>query len=104
MMSETIPEGYEEWGSFARFGDTIARQTEDGQWEYSADGGETWTNETPDGFSVNEDGTRSSIGGDGEDLRNILRGKSKRAHFNPTSQKRRRLFRRPRNGFRRLVL
>lgn len=71
LMSDVMPEGYEDWSSFVRFGDTVARQTEDGQWEYSADNGETWTDEAPEGFSVNEDGTRFSIGGDGEDLDNF---------------------------------
>lgn len=53
-------------GSFFSYGDTIARQV-DGVWEYSTDGGETWTNEAPEGFESDEDGTRFRFGGGDED-------------------------------------
>lgn len=62
QLNEIMPEGYQEWGSFFSFGDTIARQTNDGAWEFSTDSGKTWTDETPDGFSYNEDGTRFTFG------------------------------------------
>lgn len=57
IINDTLPDGHEDWGSFIRFGETIARQNDDGQWEYSTDGGETWTDEAPEGVSVNESGT-----------------------------------------------
>lgn len=66
LLDSTMPEGYEQWGSFFRMGDTIARQTEDGSWEYSRDNGETWTDEAPEGFSASQDGARFSFGGDGD--------------------------------------
>ena len=56
-----------EGGSFFNFGGSIARQV-DGVWEYSSDGGETWTNEPPEGFEVSEDGTRFRIGGGDGDI------------------------------------
>lgn len=60
---DIMPEGRE--GSAFTFGDTIARQT-DGVWEFSTDGGESWTNQPPDGIEVSEDGKRLRIGGQGE--------------------------------------
>lgn len=63
---DVMPEGSEE-GSFFTFGDSIARQV-DGVWEFSSDGGETWTNEPPEGIEMNEDGTRFRIGGGEGDL------------------------------------
>lgn len=63
---DLIPEGTEN-GSFFSYGDTIARQV-DGVWEFSYDGGETWTTEPPEGFELSEDGTRFRIGGGEGDI------------------------------------
>lgn len=63
---DLIPE-YAEDGSFFTYGDTIARQV-DGVWEFSADGGETWTTDPPEGFEMSEDGTRFRIGGGEGDI------------------------------------
>lgn len=63
---DLIPEGTED-GSFFTYGDTIARQV-DGVWEFSYDGGETWTTELPEGFELSEDGTRFRIGGSEGDI------------------------------------
>lgn len=60
---DLIPEDAES-GSFFTYGDTIARKV-DGVWEFSSDGGNTWTNEPPEGIEVSEDGTRFRIGGEG---------------------------------------
>lgn len=64
--SGVMPEG-SEGGSFFNYGDSIARQV-DGVWEFSSDGGETWTNEPPEGIEVSEDGTRFRIGGGEGDI------------------------------------
>lgn len=56
-----LPQGSEDGTSFV-YGETIARQVE-GAWEFSSDGGETWTKEVPEGFEVSEDGTRFRLGG-----------------------------------------
>ena len=61
-MSKYMPEGYENGGSLITSGDTIARQV-DGVWEFSEDGGQTWTDEAPEGFEASEDGTRFKYGG-----------------------------------------
>jgi len=63
---DVMPEG-SEGGSFFTYGDSIARQV-DGVWEFSSDGGETWTNEPPEGIEVSEDGTRFRIGGGEGDI------------------------------------
>lgn len=57
IISDALPSGSQDWGSFVRFGDTLARQNDENQWEYSTDGGETWTDEAPEGVSVSEGGT-----------------------------------------------
>jgi len=62
--SDVMPE---DGGSFFSSGDTIARQV-DGVWEFSTDGGETWTNEAPEGFEASEDGTRFRMGGGEGDI------------------------------------
>lgn len=63
LINDALPEGHEAWGSFVRFGETVARRTDEGQWEYSTDGGEAWTDEAPEGFSVNESGTMLRFSG-----------------------------------------
>ena len=63
---DVMPEG-SEGGSFFTYGDSIARQV-DGVWEFSSDGGETWTNEPPEGIEVSEDGTRFRFGGGEGDI------------------------------------
>lgn len=62
FISDALPEGHQEGGSYVRFGETIARQIEAGQWEFSGDGGKTWTDEAPEGVSVNEGGTGLVLG------------------------------------------
>lgn len=61
LLSDVMPEGIE-GGSFFSAGGTVARKT-DGAWEFSSDGGKTWSKEPPDGVKVSEDGSRIRIGG-----------------------------------------
>lgn len=64
-----LPQGGE-GGASLTFGDSIARQV-DGVWEFSSDGGETWTKDAPEGFEVSDDGTRFRLGGGDGDVNDM---------------------------------
>ncbi|MFV0395943.1 MAG: hypothetical protein ACK5LC_16425 [Coprobacillaceae bacterium] len=56
-IANFVPEGYEGNGTFFSTGDTIARNTGEG-WEYSNDGGQTWSDKAPEGFETDDSGFR----------------------------------------------